>query len=75
MVQHVISELPQLVPGLPMRIVAIYRRDALGHDRQVVCDGSTRIETGDELFVLAANEHIRARARRAAPARPSRCAA
>ncbi len=59
MVQHVISELPALVPGLPMRIVAIYRRDALGHDRQIVCDGSTRIESGDELFVLAANEHVR----------------
>ena len=59
MVQHVISELPQLVPGLPMRIVAIYRRDARGYDRQIVCDGSTRIEPGDELFVLAANEHIR----------------
>ncbi|HYN58527.1 MAG TPA: Trk system potassium transporter TrkA [Rubrivivax sp.] len=58
-VQHVISDLPQLVPGLPMRIVAIYRSDALGHDRQVVCDGSTRIELGDELFVLAPNEHIR----------------
>ena len=59
MVGHIISELPQLVPQLPMRIVAIYRRDVLGHDRQVVCDGSTRIEHGDELFVLAANEHIR----------------
>ncbi len=59
MVHHVISELPQLVPGLPMRIVAIYRRDAMGHDRQVICDGSTRIEIGDELFVLSANEYIR----------------
>jgi trk system potassium uptake protein TrkA len=59
MVEHVISELPALVPGLPMRIVAIYRRDARGQDRQVVCDGSTRIEPGDELFVLAANEHVR----------------
>ena len=59
MVHHVISDLPQLVPGLPMRIVAIYRRDALGVDRRVICNGSTRIELGDELFVLAANEHIR----------------
>jgi trk system potassium uptake protein TrkA len=25
----------------------------------VICNGSTRIELGDELFVLAANEHIR----------------
>jgi trk system potassium uptake protein TrkA len=59
MVHHVISDLPQLVPDLPMRIVAIYRRDVLGHDRQVVCDGSTRIEVGDELFVLAASRHVR----------------
>jgi trk system potassium uptake protein TrkA len=59
MVHHVISELPQLVPDLPMRIVAIYRRDAAGNDRQVVCDGSTRIEVGDELFVLAASRHVR----------------
>ena len=60
MVQHVISELPLLVPGRPMRIVAIYRRDARGQDVQIVCDGSTRIELGDELFVLAASEHVRA---------------
>jgi trk system potassium uptake protein TrkA len=60
MVQHVISELPLLVPQPPMRIVAIYRSDALGQDRQIACDGSTRIEIGDEVFVLAANEHIRA---------------
>jgi trk system potassium uptake protein len=59
MVGHVISELPQLVPGLPMRIVAIYRRDVRGLDRQIICDGSTRIELDDELFVLAANEHVR----------------
>jgi trk system potassium uptake protein TrkA len=59
LVDHVISELPQLVPDVPMRIVAIYRRDKLGTDHQVVCDGTTRIEAGDEVFVLAANEHIR----------------
>jgi trk system potassium uptake protein TrkA len=59
LVDHVISELPQLVPDVPMRIVAIYRRDLMGLDRQIVCDGSTRVEAGDEVFVLAANEHIR----------------
>ncbi|HRY88689.1 MAG TPA: Trk system potassium transporter TrkA [Rubrivivax sp.] len=59
LVGHVISDLPNLVPALPMRIVAIYRRDAAGRDRAVVCDGATRIEPGDELFVLAASEHIR----------------
>ena len=42
-----------------MRIVAIYRRDLMGLDRQVTCEGSTRVEVGDEVFVLAADEHIR----------------
>lgn len=60
LVGNVISELTKLAPGLPMRIVAIYRRDLMGLDRQVTCDGNTRVEVGDEVFVLAANQHIRA---------------
>jgi trk system potassium uptake protein TrkA len=59
LVDHVISDLPELVPDVPMRIVAIYRRDLMGMDRQVFCDGSTLIQAGDEVFVLSANEHIR----------------
>ncbi len=59
LVDHVISELPQLAPDLPMRIVAIYRPDPMGMDQQVICDGHTRIRAGDEVFVLAANENIR----------------
>jgi trk system potassium uptake protein TrkA len=59
LVGHVISDLPRLVPDVPMRIVAIYRRDRMGMDQQIVCDGATRVEAGDEVFVLAANEHIR----------------
>lgn len=59
MVRHVISELPQLVPNVEMRFVAIYRSDELGVDHQVVCDGTTRIEPGDEVFVLAATRDIR----------------
>jgi trk system potassium uptake protein TrkA len=59
MVRHIISELPQLVPGIEMRFVAIYRTDELGADHQVVCDGTTRIEPGDEVFVLAATKNIR----------------
>jgi trk system potassium uptake protein TrkA len=59
MVRHVISELPQLVPGIEMRFVAIYRTDELGIDHQVHCDGTTRIEPGDEVFVLAATRNIR----------------
>ena len=55
LVQHSLSEIPKLVPGLDMRIVAIYRQDAPLAD----LDGATRIEPGDEVFVLAATEHIR----------------
>jgi trk system potassium uptake protein TrkA len=55
LVQHSLAEIPQLVPGAEMRIVAIYRQDkVLPH-----LDGHTRIEPGDEVFVLAATEHIR----------------
>jgi trk system potassium uptake protein TrkA len=59
MAGHVISELPQLVPNIEMRFVAIYRSNEHGVDQQVVCDGSTRIDAGDEVFVLAATAHIR----------------
>jgi trk system potassium uptake protein TrkA len=56
LVLHSLSEIPKLVPGADMRIVAIYRQDAV----LPVLDGNTRIEPGDEVFVLAATEHIRA---------------
>ena len=59
MVRHIISELPQLVPQVEMRFVAIYRKDDNGQDQRVVCDGTTRIEPGDEVFVLAATRDIR----------------
>jgi trk system potassium uptake protein TrkA len=55
LVQHSLAEIPQLVPGVDMRIVAIYRRDMA----LVTLDGNTRIEPDDEVFVLAATEHIR----------------
>jgi len=54
-VQHSLAEIPKLVPDAEMRIVAIYRKDKA----LVQLDGSTRIEPGDEVFVLAATEHIR----------------
>jgi len=54
LVRHSLAEIPRLVPGIDMRIVAIYR----GVQR-VAVDGDTRIEPGDEVFVLAATEHIR----------------
>lgn len=55
LVQHSLAEIPALAPDAEMRIVAIYRQDqALGE-----LDGSTRIEPGDEVFVLAATRDIR----------------
>jgi trk system potassium uptake protein TrkA len=55
LVQHSLAEIPQLVPHIAMRIVAIYRQDKALTE----LDGATRIEPGDEVFVLAATEHIR----------------
>jgi trk system potassium uptake protein len=54
LVQHSLSEIPKLVPDVEMRIVAIYRQDA----PLTELGGATRIEPGDEVFVLAATEHI-----------------
>ena len=54
MVRHSLAEIPKLLPQLDMRIVAIYR----GAQR-VNADGDTRIEPGDEVFVLAAKKDIR----------------
>jgi trk system potassium uptake protein len=59
LVRHTISELPSLVPDVDMRIVSIYRPDPEGPDQAITCDGVTRIEPGDEVFVLAATQHIR----------------
>jgi trk system potassium uptake protein TrkA len=55
LVQHALAEIPSLVPGIDMRIVAIYRMG----QAITTLDGATRIEPGDEVFVLAASEHIR----------------
>jgi trk system potassium uptake protein TrkA len=54
LVQHSLAEIPALVPDVDMRIVAIYRQDTV----LPVLDGATRIEPGDEVFVLAATERI-----------------
>lgn len=60
LVQHSIAELRECVPDADMRIVAIYRRLEDEPDRFILCEGATRIEPGDEVFVLSAREHIRA---------------
>lgn len=55
LVQHSLAEIPQLVPGADMRIVAIYRQDK----PITQLDGNTRVEPGDEVFVLAATQQLR----------------
>jgi trk system potassium uptake protein TrkA len=55
LVQHSLAEIPQLLRGVEMRIVAIYRQDRALSE----LEGQTRIEPGDEVFVLAATENIR----------------
>lgn len=55
LVGHSLADIPSLVPDADMRIVAIYRNDrAVG-----MLHGETRIRADDEVFVLAATQHIR----------------
>jgi len=53
-----IRHLRASAPDVAVRLVAIYRRFPDEPDRFVACSGGTRIEPGDEVFVLAAQEHI-----------------
>jgi trk system potassium uptake protein TrkA len=53
-VNHTIAEFRTLFPDAPMRLVALYRQEAL-----LGCEGSTRILPGDEIFLLAAADKIR----------------
>ena len=50
LVEHPIRDLQQQHPTIDMRIVAIFRQD-----HAIVPDGDTRIEPGDEVFILAAS--------------------
>ena len=58
MVGKTIAEVRAHTPDVAMRLVAIYRRFPEEPDRFVPCSGTTRIEPGDEVFVLAARENI-----------------
>ncbi len=53
-----IATMRETAPDVAMRIVAIYRRFPDEPDRFLPCDGATRVEPGDEVFVLAAREQI-----------------
>ena len=54
LVQKPIREIKQHIPNVDSRIVAIFRGDST-----IYPDGGTMIEPGDEVFFLAATEHIR----------------
>jgi trk system potassium uptake protein len=54
LVQHPLRDLKTQHPNIDIRIVAIFR-----NDRSIQPDGDTLIEPGDEVFILAASEHIR----------------
>ena len=54
LVGHPLKDLRRHIPNVDTRIVAIFRGD-----RSIVPDGDTVIEAGDEVFCLAAAEHIR----------------
>jgi trk system potassium uptake protein TrkA len=53
-VNHTIAEFRELFPNAPMRLVALYRQEAL-----LRCEGNTRILPGDEIFLLADGARIR----------------
>jgi len=55
LVERSLSDIPTLLPGQELRIVAIYRQG----QALTELSGATRVEPGDEVFVLAATEHIR----------------
>lgn len=57
-VRRSISEIRQIAPAMPMRIVAIYRRLWDGPDQLMLTDANTRIEPDDQVFVLAAKEFL-----------------
>ncbi|MFO1179613.1 MAG: Trk system potassium transporter TrkA [Ottowia sp.] len=52
---HSIAEFREQHPDLPMRIVAVYRNDA-----ELACEADTRVQAGDEIFVLTGRESLRA---------------
>jgi trk system potassium uptake protein TrkA len=53
LVGHPLRELPKHLPNIEVRVVAIYR-----DGRSVQPDGETIITDGDEVFFLAAHDHI-----------------
>jgi trk system potassium uptake protein TrkA len=54
LVSRQLKELPQHLPDIEARVAAIYRRG-----RPILPEGDTIIEAEDEVFFIAASEHIR----------------
>jgi trk system potassium uptake protein TrkA len=54
LVGHELSELREHMPDVPAKVVAIFRKN-----RAIIPDGETVLEADDEVFILAAPEHIR----------------
>ena len=54
LVGHPLSDIRKHIPNVDARVAAIYRRD-----QPMIPEGNTVIEAGDEVFCLAATEHIR----------------
>ena len=54
LVSHPIQDLRKHIPNVDTRIVAIFR-----NDRSIQCEGTTMVQPGDEVFFLAASQHIR----------------
>ncbi|MEH2922868.1 Trk system potassium transporter TrkA [Samsonia erythrinae] len=55
LVGNALSSLREHIPHVDTRVAAIFR-----HDRPIRPQGSTIIEAGDEVFFVAASQHIRA---------------
>jgi trk system potassium uptake protein TrkA len=53
LVGHALREMPQRMPGVDVRVAAVFRRG-----RAIVPEGDTVIEADDEVFFIAAAEHI-----------------
>lgn len=54
LVGHQLQDIRQHIPGIDARVAAIFRGD-----RPIVPEGNTVVEAGDEVFCLAATQHIR----------------
>ncbi len=55
LVGNALSTMREHMPHIDTRVAAIFR-----HDRPIRSQGSTIVEAGDEVFFIAASQHIRA---------------